>query len=84
MAPRTALSDAEIGGLWAKHFPKWRENQDSCQICFGICAIIEFEVAFRDGMTHAARVNDVLEAAGIRRENFDEIKSEKTRIDSQL
>jgi len=81
--PPRALSDSEIGRLWAKHFPQWRDNRDSCQICFGICAIIEFEAALRNGPTHIARVNDALQAAGIRPQEFDEVKAEKVKVDAR-
>jgi hypothetical protein len=78
--PRTrTLSDQEIGRLWHKHFPRCDNDLYRRQLCDGICSIIEFEAAFRDGTTHGARVDDALKSAGIARKEFDEMKADRLR-----
>jgi hypothetical protein len=81
--PPSALSDSEIGRLWAKHFATHRDNPDSCQICFGICAIIEADAARLNTPIRSERIDEVLKTVAIRREKFDQVKAEKTQVDAQ-
>ena len=81
--PSRALSDSEIGHLWAKHFARHRDNPDSCQICFGICAIIEADAARLNAPTRSERIDEVLKTVAIRREEFDQVKAEKVQVDAR-
>ncbi len=73
------LSDAYIGRLWAKHFPRRHDDQDSCQVCYGMCTIVKYKADLVREATYAESINRALKAAGIRIEEFAQVNAERAR-----
>jgi hypothetical protein len=76
---KAALTNDELGRLWLKHFPMRHLDPDSCQVCYGIVAIIKFKADLDRRGTYADSIQRMLDGTGILEEEFAQVKAESAR-----
>jgi len=70
------MDNDEIARVWQEHFPKWRKDRNSDQICRHLCTVVRERVrhlAIPLGLNPDQKLQHVLNACRIPRVQFDEV-----------
>lgn len=71
-----AMENDEIGQVWKEHFPKWQHDRESDEIFRHLCALLRDKakhMTIPPGLTLDQRLQRVLDACRIPRDQFDDI-----------
>ena len=67
------MDDKEVGVVWAKNYPRSRENKDALQICRMICRLVRQKTRLFF-FSRSSALQRVLDGCGISKADFDEVE----------
>ena len=68
------MDDKEKGRIWAIYYSRSGNNRDALQICQLICRLIREETRLGFFIGKSSRLQRVLDACGISKDDFDEVE----------
>ena len=79
MGSLTALMmNAELGRIWAKHYPNRHNDHVSSELCTLVCSLVRHLARIEIGCgTPSTRLANILNSTGIATEQFEEWEAEK-------